>query len=322
MKFVQLSVIFLFLLGPKLYAKEVVDKVIASVGDEIILLSELQNMQVRAKKAGGIDETLLLGESADTIKTDKKAQLNYLIREKLVESEVKRLNLTATDEQVNAELSQMSKRSQMSLPEFTNYMATQGYKLDEYKQILKSRIERQTFFEKEIISKLRITDDDAFGVFQTKYPKYRPSVGEFKIAQIFFAAKTGSGEEALARAKAALARINNGESYEAVANQVDETPGSNKDGVLGVFRSGEFLPEIEAAISNLSPNSVSGIIKGPSGYHIVKLLSKKTILDPNFLKVKENIKAGLVQQNFERQLKNWFELKKIDANIKIYDEAL
>ena len=35
----------------------------------------------------------------------------------------------------------------------------------------------------------------------------------------------------------------------------------------------------------------------------------------------ESIKSNLVQQNFERQLKNWFELKKIDLDIKIYDKA-
>jgi hypothetical protein len=44
-------------------------------------------------------------------------------------------------------------------------------------------------------------------------------------------------------------------------------------------------------------------------------------MDPEFLRVKENIKAGLIQQNFDRQLKNWFELKKLDANLKIYENA-
>ena len=121
---------------------------------------------------------------------------------------------------------------------------------------------------------------------------------------------------------AALKRMSSGESFETLANQLDETPGSNKDGVLGIFKSGEFLPDIEKAIGDLSINSTSEILKGPEGFHIVKLLDKKTVVDPNFLKAKESIKASLVQQNFERQLKNWFELKKLDANIKIYNDVL
>lgn len=314
--------LFLSIFSSLAFSKEVVDKIAASVNNEIVLLSELKNMDARLKKVGAVEESLLLGASLDSLKGNKKAQLDFLIREKLVDSEIKRLNMSLTDEQANAELAQMAKRGRMTMAEFTSYMAGQGYTLDQYREVLKARNERQAFFEKEIVSKLRITDEDAYGVFQTKFPNYRPSVGEFKIAQIFFSVKKGGPESALERAKAALEKINGGESFEAVANLVDETPGSNKDGVLGSFKSGEFLPEIENAIGNMSAGSISGILRGPNGYHIVKLLDKKSVVDPNFLKVKEQIKASLVQQNFERQLKNWFELKKLDANIKIYNEAL
>ena len=305
-----------------LMAKEVVDRVVATINSEIILLSDVKNMQNRVKKQGSIDETLLLGDSPEVIKTDRKSQLAFLIREKLVESEIKRLGMSASIEHINSEFAQMAKKNQMKPDEFEKFLATQGFKPEEYKEILKARFERQTFFEKEIVSKLRITDEDAYGVFQTKYPNYRPRVGEFKIAQIFFANKKGGSSGALERATSALKRLNSGEPFESLANQLDETPGSNKDGVLGVFKSGEFLPEIEKAIGDLAVNTASGILRGPDGYHIVKLLDKKTVVDPNFLKVKESIKATLVQQNFERQLKNWFELKKLEANIKIYNDIL
>lgn len=318
------SAVFLFLslFSSLSLSKELVDKVVASVNNEIVLLSELKGMDARIKRVGAVEESLLLGASLDSLKGNKKAQLDFLIREKLVDSEIKRLNMSLTEEQANAELAQMAKRGRMTMSEFSSYMAGQGYTLNQYKEILKSRSERQAFFEKEIVSKLRITDEDAYGVFQTKFPNYRPSVGEFKIAQIFFSVNKGGAESSLERAKAALEKINSGLSFETIANQVDETPGANKNGVLGVFKSGEFLPEIEKAIGNLSVGSVSGILRGPTGYHIVKLLEKKSVVDPNFVKVKEQIKASLVQQNFERQLKNWFELKKLDAHIKTYNEAL
>lgn len=324
MKFpIILAAIFL---SCALSAKEVVDKVVATINNEIILLSDIKNMQNRVKKQGSIDETLLLGDSPENLKVDKKSQLAFLIREKLVESEIKRLGMSASDEHINSEFAQMAKKNQMKPEEFEKFLAAQGFKPEEYKEILKARYERQAFFEKEIVSKLRITDEDAYGVFQSKYPNYRPRVGEFKIAQIFFASKKGGGSsqksDAFERASAALARLNAGESFEALANQLDETRGSNKDGVLGVFKSGEFLPDIEKAIGDLSVNTASGILRGPDGFHIVKLLDKKTVVDPNFLKVKESIKASLVQQNFERQLKNWFELKKLEANIKISNDVL
>lgn len=297
-------------------AQQLVNKIVASVDNEIILLSELSEMPARLGRQGSIDETLLLGEKTESLRNNSAAQLEFLIRERIISAEVRRQGLVATPEQITSDLNQAAKRNQMSMSEFISFMNSQGYTLDQYKEIVKNRIERQTFFEKEIISKLRITDDDAYSVFRAQFPNYRPSVSEFKIAQIFFANKNGGALAALERAEAAYEKINSGQSYEAVAAQVDETPGANKDGVLGTFKSGEFLPEIERAISGAPENTVSKIIEGPNGYHIVKLLTKKTILDPNFLRYKEQIKSSLVQQNFERQLKNWFSLKSREASIK------
>lgn len=323
---IPLLFLLLVLSGPQLTAQDktkvLVDKVVASVNDEIILLSELKNLQNRLKKPGAIDETILLGENMDSLKDDKKAQLGFLIREKLVESDIKRQGMSLSEEQTNAELSQMAKSNRLTLADFTSHLSAQGYKLEEYKEIIKARSERRTFFEKEIVSKLRISDEDAYGVFQSKYPNYRPNISEFKIAQIFFANKKGGSAAAHKRAEAAFMRLKAGEAFEVLANQLDEIPGGNKGGVLGVFKSGEFLPELERAVSSLAINTTTEIVRGPDGFHIVKLLEKKIIQDPQFLKVKEAIKASLVQQNFERQLKNWFELKKLEATIKIYDQNL
>lgn len=303
------------------FSKELVDKIVASVSSDIVLQSELKSFSSRLEKPGQVDETLLLGAEISSLKNNPKEQLDYLVRERIIESEIKRLGLGATDSQVDNELAQMAKRGRMSVSDLSDYLKTQGFTLDEYRKSLKARIERHGFFEKEIISKLRITDEDALSYFQSKNPKYQPSIGEFTIAQIFFSAKKGGLQEALARAKSANDRLSSGEKFDTLANQLDETPSANQNGFLGTFKSGEFLPEIERAVGGLNENQVSGILKGPAGFHIVKLISKKTVLDPEFIKVKENIKNALVQQNFERQLKNWFELKKMDSNLKVYENA-
>lgn len=314
MRVLTISII-LFLSLSSFAAKELVNKVLVVVNSEIILLSDLKKLQQRIQKSGAIDDTLLLGEKVETLKNDRKAQIDFLVREKLVESEIKRQNFAVTDERVEAEMNSLAKRAQMSRADFNKYIGRQGFQVDEYKEILKARIERQSFFESEIVSKLRITDEDAYGEFQIKNPNYKPNVNEFKISQIFFSPKNGGGQSALDRANAIASRIQAGESFEALANQNNETPGANKDGVLGTFRTGEFLPEIERAVSGLSTNETSNVIKSNVGFHIVKVLSKKVTQDPSFLRVKEMIKASLVEKNFQRQLKNWFEVKKQDAYI-------
>ena len=321
------SLLLLFFLsnlvfGSRAQSKELVNRILVIVNSEIVLQSDLKKLQARVGKPGSIEEVLLLGEPIGSLKNNEKAQLDFLIREKLIESEIKRLNLSVTDEKTESELNELARKNQMTRADFNKILAKQGFTVSEYKEILKQRVERQSFFEAEIISKLRITDEDAYGEYQSRNPQARPSIGEFTISQIFFSPKTGGTEGAAARAQATLARLRDGgENFEDLANKLNETPGAARDGYLGAFRAGEFLPDIERAVSSLEAGSVSEVIRSPAGFHIVKVLSKKTIADPNFVRVKEMIKSSLVEKNFQRQLKNWFESKKQDAYIKIQASA-
>lgn len=314
----KLTLILLLIFSSNiLFAKEVVDRVVAVVNSEPILKSELDLMPSRSKKEGSLDDALLLDEKIETLKGNTAAQLDYLIREKLIESEVKRLNLSLSEDRINSEMATLAKRNHMSKTDLESYIKKQGYSLTEYRSALKARLERQSFFETEVISKLRITDEDAYSEFRARFPKYRPVVNEFSISQIYFNPKKGSSAAAYERAEAVLSKLSSGETFETLANKYNEDSRANKDGYMGSFKSGEFLPEIESAISSLDKNQSTQVIKSKIGFHIVKVLDKKITQDPQFLKIKENIKGALVEKNFKRQLKNWFESKKQDAYIKV-----
>lgn len=315
-----ITTLFLLTIAPFAFsAKEVVDKVIATVNSEAVLLSDLKKLQVRITKPGAVDESLLLGEGIDTLKTNREAQMQFLIREKLISAEIKRQGLAASEDRIESEMNTMAKRGQMTKADFHNYIVKQGFTVEDYKEVLRNKIERQSFFESEIVSKLRISDEDAYGEYQTKNPNYRPNVNEFTIAQIFFSPQKTGPDAALARAKNAYERLKVGESFETIANRESEDGSTNKDGLLGTFKTGEFNADIERAVSSLNVNDFSQIVKSKQGFHIFKLLSKRTTVDPQFLKYKEAIKASLIEKNFMRQLKNWFESKKQDAYIKTYE---
>jgi peptidyl-prolyl cis-trans isomerase SurA len=297
-------------------AKEVVNKIIAIVNSEPILQSELTSFAGRLKKDGSIDESLVLDETPTSLKSDTKKQLEYLIREKMIESEVKKQNLSVSEERIDSEMANLAKRNRMSKAQLTDFIKKQGYTNQEYRDNLKGRLERQSFFEAEVISKLRITDEDAYNEFRQKNPKYIPSLNEYTIAQIFIPTKKIGETTTNEKANAIRKKINT-ESFESVANAYNDGTDAAKDGLLGTFKAGEFNKEIEAEISNLSDGEVSQPIKSKQGLHIVKVINKKNSQDPQFLRIKDQIKSFLVEKNFKRQLKNWFESKKQDSYIQI-----
>lgn len=322
---IQFLIILSFLFSFPLWAKEaskksdLIDKIIAVVGSEAVLQSDLNDIPSRLKKEGSIDETMLLDDKMEDLKNNRSVQLQYLVREKLVESEIKRQNLSFTEERLNEEMNNLAKKNNMNKSELEGYLKRQGYNIAEYKKTLKSRLERQSFFENEIVSKLRITDEDAYNEYKNKTPNYKPNINEYKIAQIYFNPRRGKAEEALRRAEAVYKKLQAGENFESLADKYNEDADANPGGLLGQFKTGEFNADLERAVSGLDAGEATPVVRTQRGFHIIKVLDKKITQDPAFLRYKEQIKASLVEKNFKRQLKNWFESKKQDAYIKIYE---
>ncbi len=80
-----------------------------------------------------------------------------------------------------------------------------------------------------------------------------------------------SVEEVRSRAQAALARIREGASFEDVALELSEDPGSvDQGGDLGFFARGERTPVLEEAAFSQQPMEVSEVVRSDVGFHIVR----------------------------------------------------
>jgi len=73
-------------------------------------------------------------------------------------------------------------------------------------------------------------------------------------------------------AKAVKARLDKGEKFGAVAQQVSLCPSAKKGGDLGTFTRGKMVKEFEKAAFELQKGQVSGPVKTKFGYHIIKRL--------------------------------------------------
>lgn len=295
----------------------IVEKTVAIVNNSLVLESDFKELQKRTSKPGLIDESLVFDGSPTGLKSNRKMQLDYLINEKILQSEIKRLNLSVSGDRVDAEIKDMAKRNNVSEAELLNVIKGQGISVEEYRAFLKDNIEKQSLMNQEIISKLRISDEDALNEYVKSNPEGKPSIDEFSIAHIFFDPKKGGAEAALKRAQVVQGKLKNGDNFENLAQQFSEDPNFSSGGNLGTFKSGEFMPEIETAISSLKVNETTPVIKSRMGYHIVKLTGRKLTTDPKFEKAKERIKAQLLEASFKRQLKNWLQAKRDESFIRI-----
>lgn len=96
-------------------------------------------------------------------------------------------------------------------------------------------------------------------------------------------------------AKKALARINSGEDFAKVADEMSKDPGS-KGGDLGWFTKDRMVPEFADAAAKLQPGQLSEPVKSQFGWHIIKLDQTRPKTFPPLDQIKDQVARYVVQK--------------------------
>jgi peptidyl-prolyl cis-trans isomerase SurA len=295
---------------------ELVEKTLAIVNSEVILLSDLRSLTNKLDKGNLVDDLLFFENSPEALKKDTKLQLNYLVNEKILDSEIKRQNLSVTMEKVDQEIREIGKKNKLTKEDLLAAVKQQGIEPSEYQNFIKTRIEHQALVEQEITSKIRISDEDVLAFYLSETGGGYKQVYDFGISHIFFSPKTDGAEKALQRATKVVDLLKKGEKFDSLVSKHSDDTGS-ADGFLGTFKTGEFTKEFEQAVRDIQVGDFTGVVKSKTGFHILKLNTKKIVADPKFEKTKEALKAQLFDKIFKRQFRNWLEVKKEESFIRI-----
>lgn len=298
-------------------ALEKVDGIVAVINTEVITETALSSFAKKIETGGMIDDLLLLGKSSSDLKNNKPEQLEYLINEKLLESEIKRLNLAITTERVEQELRDIAKKNGISRADLSQAIKAQGMVFSEYQAFIKSRIEKQSLIEQEISSKIRVSDEDVLAEYSRSNASGDSGVYEYALAHIYFNPKKGGAKAAEERARNVLTKIKAGLAFDSAAEQHSEDAGFSTGGTLGTFKQSEMSKEMEGGLKGLSAGQVSDVIKLKDGFHILKVVSKTVVSDPRFEKEKEKLRGRLFEVAFQKQFKNWLLQKREESFVRI-----
>lgn len=127
-------------------------------------------------------------------------------------------------------------------------------------------------------------------------------------------------KEAKAKAEKILADLKKGADFGAIAEKESGCPsGKQSKGKLPPFTKGQMVPEFEKAAFALQPGQLSGVVKTPFGYHIIKLESKNPAKVMPLDTVKAAIRSNLQSKAIEKQLTDTLTKEKKSMDVKILD---
>jgi len=279
-RIISFLVIFCFLFLPSIiFAQESLDQIVAIVGKDIILESEL-----KTQLEFYLTQTGKKVENPEELNILRKTLLDQMINDRLLLAKAEKDTLLKINEkEIEQTLEdQLSKiKSQFPSEEaFQKELKTEGLTETELKRNYREQIKEQILRDKLISSKLSKANISLREVKEF-YQSYKDSLPEqpesAKLSQILL--KIEPSQKTLDSLKdfasTILVKAKAGEDFSELAKRYSEDLSAKQGGDLGFLKKGEILPEFEMRAFSLKPGEISDLVQTSLGYHIIKLEEKK-----------------------------------------------
>ena len=275
MKKIISALLFLMVLSINAFAqqKELVDKVVAKVGDEYILLSEVEEQYAAAK-----DQKAALPEDYRCMVLDQ------VMVNKLILNQAKIDSVLAKDEdvetQLNARFEKILDYMGGNVEQFISYY---GQTPEVMKEQMRGDMRDQLIVDKmkqKILADVTVTPGEVREFF-SKIPKDSlPYFNqEVEIAEVVYKTKANEVEKAKSKKQLEEIReqiVNGKVPFEDLAKKYSQDPGSGREGGdLGWAKRGKFVPEFEAQGFKLEEGQISQVFESEFGYHILQLIARR-----------------------------------------------
>jgi peptidyl-prolyl cis-trans isomerase SurA len=277
-------------------------------------------------------------EQADALRLDI---LRQLIEDEIMQQRAAKLNLVATDEEVEAKIAEL--KAPYTQEEFNQRLKAKNLTLDDLRRDLRRSLTSEKVLNKEIYSKINITDADISNYYNQHKAEFNLIEPQYRLAQIVVTSlpsaqagnlqnsKATNDADAKKKIEMLHNRLESGEDFGALAMNFSEQPDTaNSGGDMGFVSESQLHsdPSVFAAVSKLRPNGITDVLpvvdspvtKRPVGYAIYKLVSKEAAgqRELNDPPVQQSIRQQL-RDGRAQLLKNaYFEMLRDQARVENY----
>lgn len=301
------------------------DRVAAVVNGETILYSEVERFCQSA--LDDVPATLPLEQTVQRRQEIRKQALDTLIDDLLVRQQIRQHKVTVADDEVEQEIKRVMESNKINEQQLVEALRMhEGKTIAEFKDERRRDMEQQKLIDLQIRSnpeirgRLQVGEKDVEDAYLTQYQSVG-STEKVRASHILFNLPVTATpvEQAAVRARAekVLEQLRAGGSFEELARANSDDPSSGQGGDLGFFRRGDMVAAFEQAAFGLKKGETSGLVQTQFGFHIIKATDRAAEGPPPLEKVRDEIRARLQRDRFQRVMREWIDDLRQRATISI-----
>lgn len=262
------------------------ESVAAVVNDDIISTYDLvQRMRLLAITAG-------IQPDENTLPQLQREAMRSLIEERLQIQELRKVEkehkteIIASDEEVDAELSEVAKGNNLSADQMLAQLRSAGVGPETLREQIRAEVSWQGYIRGRFGSRLRIGQDQIKAVQE----QLTTSAGkpQYQISEVVIdPSRVGGLDNAVQGADQLISQIQQGAPFPAVARQFSSAATAANGGDAGWVSTGEMPAQVEQALEQLRPGQISRPIVTDDGVYIVALRDKRAGSNVSLVSLKQ-----------------------------------
>jgi peptidyl-prolyl cis-trans isomerase SurA len=250
-------------------ASQSLDRIVAVVNDDVILQSELDEA-VRT-----IQQQYAGRGQLPPMDVVKRQVLNRLILMRLQVQRAQDQGISVSDADIDRAVQGVAQQNRLSPEQLRAAVEQQGSTFAAFRKELGDQITVQRLHQNVVQNSVSVTDSE----LDTLPDSPTSKAGEVHLAHIQVSIPGGADAAAIqaaqAKAEQAAAAVHGGMEFGAAAIRYSDASDALEGGDLGWRRMDEIPPAFADTVSAMKPGQVSQILRGPTGFHILKLVDQR-----------------------------------------------
>lgn len=300
---------------------ELVDRIVALVNDDIVLLSELDQAMAPIDKQ--IAQQGFAGHERSKMLAEQRAKmLEQMIYEKLTDQRIQRYGIEIDDQEVSATIARIKETNRLSDERFRQALAMEGMTYDAYRRKVKEQLKRTKLVNYEVRSKIVITEKDIETYYADNTARYQGNT-KYHLRHILVKVDSDAGEleraKGFQRVQAVYKQLQQGEPFAKMAGIHSDAPTSKEGGDLGVFEVSYLTDKARKALAGLEKGQFSSVVETEQGYQIYFVEDTISTTGISLDDVRSEIEDKLYAEQVDQKYRAWIETLRQRAHIQIME---
>lgn len=254
---------------------QALDSIVAVVNNDVITQNELNERIIAVEKQLKRNNTPLPSRE------EMRGQvLERMIVDRAQMQLAKENGIRIDDVQLDRAMARIAEQNKMNTQSFRDAIEKEGVSYAQFREDIRNEITLARLREREVDSRVQVSDGEVDNFLAEQGVAAKEGAEEYKLAQILVRIPEGASPEIIEkqrlRVEQAMREIRSGGDFAKASATYSDAPEALKGGELD-YRPLDRLPQLFVeAIQPLKPGQVAKIVKSPVGFHIIKLIDKRT----------------------------------------------